>query len=87
MYQTLNSPITGTGAPRAVFSPIEANLTPNGTARATTYQIQLTRHRISRAPMAFSPASPSVRATTVSAAIRTPGAKKLCQGMAPQLKA
>jgi hypothetical protein len=70
-----------------MFRPIEANGTASGTASASAYQIQLTRHRISRDPMARSPATPSVSATTISAATRTPGAKKLCQGIAPQLRA
>jgi hypothetical protein len=58
-----------------------------GTATASTYQIQETRQRINRDPMAFSPATPSVRDTTISAATKTPGAKKLCQGMAAQVRA
>jgi hypothetical protein len=86
-YQTLNSAMSGTGAPKAAFRPIEANVTPSGTPSASAYQIQLTRQRISRDPMALSPGRPSVRDTTISAATRTPGAKKLCQGMAPQLSA
>jgi len=86
-YQTLNSAISGTGAPNAVFRPIAANVTASGTASASAYQIQLTRQRINRDPMAFRPATPSVRDTTISAATRTPGAKKLCQGMAAQLRA
>src|SRR4029453_648568 len=86
-YQTLNSAMSGTGAPKAVFSPIDANLTDSGTPSASAYQIQLTRQRISRDPMARSPATPSVRDTTINAATRTPGAKKLCQGMAAQLRA
>src|SRR5215207_10961227 len=87
LYQTLNSAMYGTGAPKAVFSPIAANCTDSGTANAIAYQIQLTRQRINRDPMARSPATPSVRDTTISAATRTPGAKKLCQGMAAQLRA
>ena len=87
LYQTLNSARSGTGAPSAVLSPIEANLTANGTAMAMAYQIQLTRQRISRDPIALSPARPSVKDTTIKAATRTPGAKKLCHGMAPQLRA
>jgi hypothetical protein len=86
-YQTLNSAMSGTGAPKAVFRPIAANVTASGTPSASTYQIQLTRQRINRDPMARSPATPSVRDTTISAATRTPGAKKLCQGMAAQLRA
>jgi hypothetical protein len=35
----------------------------------------------------LSPATPSVNDTTASAATSTPGAKKLCQGMAAQLRA
>jgi len=42
-YQTLNSAISGTGAPQAVFSPIAANGTASGTPSASAYQIQLTR--------------------------------------------
>jgi hypothetical protein len=87
LYQTLNSAMCAAGAPKALFSPIDANLTASGTASASAYQIQLTRQRISREPMALSPATPSVRDTTISAATRTPGAKKLCQGMAAQLRA
>ena len=87
LYQRLSPPRSGTGAPNAVLSPIEANLTDNGTATASTYQIQLTRQRISRLPIALSPATPSVTPTTTRAATRTPGAKKLCHGMAPQLRA
>ena len=73
--------------PSALFSPMDANLTASGTATASAYQTQLTRQRISRDPIAFSPGRPSVRDTTISAAIRTPGAKKLCQGMAAQQRA
>ncbi len=62
-------------------------MTASGTASAIAYQIQLTRQRINRDPMARSPATPSVKKTTTSAATRTPGAKKLFQGMAPQLRA
>jgi len=87
LYQTLNSAMCAAGAPKALFSPIDANLTPIGTATASTYHIQETRQRINRDPMAFSPATPSVRDTTISAATRTPGAKKLCQGMAAQVRA
>src|SRR5215207_1940091 len=67
-YQTLNSVISGTGAPTTVFRPIEVNVTPGGTASASAYQTQLTRQRVSRAPMARSPATPSRRNTTISAA-------------------
>ncbi len=87
LYQTLNSAMSGTGAPRALFRAMEANMTDRGTARASAYQTQLTRHRINRDPMDRSPARPSVRPTTTTAATRTPGAKKLCQGMAAQLSA
>src|SRR4029450_6630295 len=41
-YQTLNSAIFGTGAPKAVCRPIAANVTASGTASASAYQIQLT---------------------------------------------
>ena len=78
----------GSGCSEARCSgAMAANLTDSGTARASAYQIQLTRQRISRAPMALSPATPSVSDTTISAATRTPGAKKLFQGIAPQLSA
>ena len=87
LYQTLNSTMSGAGAPKPVFSAMAAKVTDSGTARASAYQTQLTRQRISRAPMARSPARPSVRDTTMSAATRTPGAKKLFQGIAPQLSA
>jgi hypothetical protein len=60
-YQTLNSAMSGTGAPNAVFRPIDANVTVSGTPSASTYQIQLTGQRINRDPMALSPATPSVR--------------------------
>jgi hypothetical protein len=79
--------MSGTGAPKVLFRPIEANVTANGTASASAYQIQLTRQRISRDPIARSPATPSVSDTTISAATSTPGAKKLCQKMAVQLRA
>ena len=85
-YQTLNSAMSGTGAPKAVFRPIEANVTASGTPTASAYQTQLTRRWISRDPIALSPATPSVNDTTASAATSTPGAKKLCQGMATQLR-
>jgi hypothetical protein len=39
---TVNSAMSGTGAPRAVFRPIAANVTESGTASASAYQIQLT---------------------------------------------
>src|SRR5829696_1174640 len=87
LYQTVNSAISGMGAPKAVFRPIDTNETASGTASAIAYQIQLTRQRINRDPIARSPATPSVKNTTISAATRTPGAKKLCHGMAPQLRA
>ncbi len=83
-YQTLNSAMSGTDAPSAVLSPMDANLIASGTAMASAYQIQLTRQRISRDPMALSPATPSVTNTTIRAATKTPGAKKLCHGMAAQ---
>jgi len=86
LYQTLNSAMSGMGAPKAVFRPIDANVTPSGTASAITYQIQLTRQRINRDPIARSPATPSVRDTTINAATRTAGAKKLPQGMPAQLR-
>jgi hypothetical protein len=86
-YQTLNSAMSGTGAPKAVFRPIAANVTASGTLSASTYQTQLTRQRINRDPIALSPATPSVKDTTINAATKTPGAKKLCQGMAAQLRA
>jgi hypothetical protein len=85
-YQTLNSAMSGTGAPNAVFRPIDANVTVSGTPSASTYQIQLTGQRINRDPMALSPATPSVRDTTINAATKTPGAEKLCQGMTAQLR-
>src|SRR5215218_10977336 len=75
-YQTLNSAMCGTGAPKAVFRPIAANVTASGTPSASAYQIQLTRQRINRDPMARSPATPSVKDTTISAATRTPGGEK-----------
>src|SRR5829696_5950507 len=87
LYQTVNSAISGMGAPKAVFRPIDTNETASGTASAIAYQIQLTRQRINRDPIARSTATPSVKNTTISAATRTPGAKKLCHGMAPQLRA
>ena len=62
-------------------------MTASGTPSASAYQIQLTRQRIRRNPMARSPATPSVSDTTISAATKTPGAKKLCQKMAVQLRA
>src|SRR4029450_12722845 len=37
-----------------------------GTGSASAYQIQLTRQRIGRDPMAFSPATPSVKDTTIT---------------------
>ena len=83
-YQTANSAMSGTGAPSALLRPIDTNLTASGTTTARAYQIQLTRQRISRDPMAFSPATPSVKNTTIRAATKTPGAKKLCQGIAAQ---
>jgi hypothetical protein len=58
--------MSGTGAPNAVFRPIAANVTASGTASASAYQIQLTRQRIGRDPMAFSPATPSVKDTTIT---------------------
>ena len=87
LYQTLSSTMSGVGAPNPEFNAMAANVTDSGTARASAYQTQLTRQRISRAPMAFRPATPSVTDTTISAATRTPGAKKLFQGTAPQLSA
>ena len=87
LYQTLNSAMSGTGAPSALLSPMAANLTASGTAMAMAYQIQLTRQRMSRDPIAFNPGTPSVRDTTITAATKTPGAKKLCQGMAAQQRA
>ena len=65
LYQTLNSAILGTGAPAVVFRPMEANVTASGTPSASAYQIQLTRQRIRRNPMARSPATPSVSDTTI----------------------
>jgi hypothetical protein len=75
-YQTLNSAMFGTGAPKAVFRPIAANVTGSGTPSASAYQIQLTRQRINRDPIAFRPATPSVKDTTISAATKTPGGRK-----------
>ena len=49
LYQTVNSAISGMGAPTAVFRPIEANVTASGTASAIAYQIQLTREAASTA--------------------------------------
>ena len=83
-YQIPNSAISGAGAPSALLRPIDVSFTPSGTAIASAYQTQLTRQRINRNPMAFNPARPSVTDTTISAAIKTPGAKKLCQKMAVQ---
>ena len=54
-YQTVNSAMCAAGAPNALFSPIDANLIASGTPSASAYQIQLTRQRINRDPMAFQP--------------------------------
>src|SRR5687767_7967443 len=39
LYQTLNSAMCATGAPNALFSPIDANLIAKGTPSASAYQI------------------------------------------------
>jgi hypothetical protein len=64
-----------------------AALTSNGTPRASAYQIQLTRHRISRRPISLSPATPSATDATISAAISAPMVKKVPQGSGAQVRA
>ena len=66
---------------------VEMKRTSSGTAMAIAYQTQLTRQRISREPRRIRPRLPSVNATTTTAAISAPGAKKLFHGMAPQVSA
>ena len=83
-YQGVRKSSAGVEAPTPTLRVTASACTPSGTATARAYQTQLTRHRISRAPMSRSPDHPSATPATTSAAMSAPGAKKLPHGMAPQ---
>lgn len=85
-YQGSSRLRAGAVAPKARFARTAAAWTKRGTATASAYHTQFTRQRISRAPTVRSPGTPSVTATTSTAASRAPGAKKLFHGMAPQAR-
>ena len=59
-YQGLRKSRAGAEAPAPTLRPTASACTPSGTATASAYQTQLTRHRISRAPMSRRPDHPSV---------------------------
>jgi hypothetical protein len=67
-----------------MFRPIDTAWTSSGRPIAAAYQIQFTRHRMTRRPSRASPGKPSVIKTTTIADTRGPKARKPPNGSVDQ---
>jgi hypothetical protein len=83
-YHGWNWVTNGAGAPAAMFRLIDTAWTSSGRPIAAAYQIQFTRHRMTRRPSRARPCQPSAIATTTIADTMGAKARKLPNGSVDQ---